>query len=153
VVFGFHPLAVGAALALNLAYQFWLHTELIPKLGAFEWLFNTPSHHRVHHASNPEYLDANYGGVLIVFDRMFGTFADERTDVALRYGLVTPLESHNPIRIAFHEWQAMLRDLAAASSWSERIAYAFGPPHWRPCRAGATTATLRRAAARSAFHQ
>jgi sterol desaturase/sphingolipid hydroxylase (fatty acid hydroxylase superfamily) len=150
VLLGFHPLAVGAALALNLTYQFWLHTELIPKLGVLEWPFNTPSHHRVHHASNPEYLDANYGGVLIVFDRLFGTFVDERADIVSRYGLVKPLESHNPLRIAFHEWLAMARDLATASSWGERAAYAFGPPGWRPGDPGAMPAMLPRAAARSA---
>jgi sterol desaturase/sphingolipid hydroxylase (fatty acid hydroxylase superfamily) len=143
VVLGFHPLAVGLTLAVNLIYQFWLHTDLIPKLGAFEWLFNTPSHHRVHHASNPEYLDANYGGVLIVFDRLFGTLKDERSAVPCRYGLVKPIESHNPIRIAFHEWLAMGRDLRSATCWRECIAYAFGPPGWRP-DGGATAAALRR---------
>jgi len=131
VLLGFHPVAVAAALALNLTYQFWLHTELVPKLGAFEWLFNTPSHHRVHHASNLEYLDANYGGVLIVFDRLFGTFVEERVDVPCRYGLVKPLDSYNPIRIAFHEWLAMANDLYTAASWRERARYAFGPPGWR----------------------
>ncbi len=149
VLAGFHPFAVALVLAVNLVYQFWLHTELIPKLGWFERLFNTPSHHRVHHASNAEYLDANYGGVLIVFDRLFGTFVEERADLPCRYGLVKPLDSCNPVRIAFHEWQAMARDLIAASSWRERAAYAFGRPGWRPDSAGRTTAAIEHAARRA----
>jgi len=143
VLFGFHPLAIGLALAANLTYQFWLHTELVPKLGAFEWLFNTPSHHRVHHASNREYLDANYGGVLIVFDRLFGTLVEERADVPCHYGLVKPVDSYNPIRIAFHEWVAMAHDLHAAASWRERAQYAFGPPGWRPERVNERHASSR----------
>ncbi len=110
---GFPPQAVFATLALNLLYQFWLHTEWVPKLGWLEYVLNTPSHHRVHHASNAEYIDRNYGGVLIVFDRLFGTFAAERDDLPCRYGLVTPLMSNNPIRIAFHEWLKMAKDLSA----------------------------------------
>jgi len=98
-VLGFHPLAIFAMLGLNLLYQFGLHTTLVPKLGVLEAVLNTPSHHRVHHASNLDYLDANYGGVLIVFDRWFGTWRPERDDVVPVYGLVTPLRSHNPLVI------------------------------------------------------
>ena len=129
---GFAPKAVFAALALNLLYQFWLHAEWVPKLGWLEYVLNTPSHHRVHHASNTDYIDANYGGVLIVFDRLFGTFVAERPDLPCRYGLVTPLISNNPIRIAFHEWLNLLDDLRGARSWREAIGYLFGPPGWRP---------------------
>ena len=129
---GFAPKAVFAALALNLLYQFWLHAEWVPKLGWLEYVLNTPSHHRVHHASNADYIDANYGGVLIVFDRLFGTFVAERPDLPCRYGLVTPLISNNPIRIAFHEWLNLLDDLRGARSWREAIGYLFGPPGWRP---------------------
>jgi sterol desaturase/sphingolipid hydroxylase (fatty acid hydroxylase superfamily) len=126
---GFPPLAVFATLALNLLYQFWIHAAWIPKLWApIEWLFNTPAHHRVHHASNPEYLDCNYGGVLIVFDRLFGSFVSERADIALRYGLTTPLHSYNPLRIALHEWINLARDLAAARSWRTRWQALFGAP-------------------------
>ena len=128
---GFPPQAVFAALALNLLYQFWLHTEWVPKLGWLEYVLNTPSHHRVHHASDADYVDKNYGGVLIMFDRLFGTFAAERDDLPCRYGLVTPLISHNPIRIAFHEWLKMINDLRGARSWREAIGYLFGPPGWR----------------------
>ncbi|CAN5670558.1 sterol desaturase family protein [soil metagenome] len=128
---GFPPLAVVGALAANLAYQFWLHAPWMPRLGPLEWIFNTPTHHKVHHASNLEYIDRNYGGVLIVFDRLFGTFVDERADVKIRYGLTTPITTHNPLRIAMHEWLAMGRDLWAARGWRARIDVVFGPPGGR----------------------
>lgn len=123
---GLNPLAVGATLAVNLFYQFWLHTDLVGRLGPLEFVFNTPSHHRVHHASNPEYLDRNYGGILILWDRLFGTFAAERPGTAIAYGLVHPQGSLNPIAIAFHEWRAMARDVARARSWRERLSQLFG---------------------------
>ena len=129
---GYPPAAVFMMLSLNLLYQFWLHASWIPKLGWFEYVFNTPSHHRVHHASNPEYRDANYGGVLIVFDRLFGTFVAERADLPCRYGLTTPLHSNNTVWIAFHEWIALIRDLGRARSLRDVIGYLLGPPGWRP---------------------
>jgi hypothetical protein len=132
VLLGFPPQAVLAALALNLLYQFWLHATWIPRLGPLEWVLNTPSHHRVHHARNPQYLDCNYGGVLIVFDRLFGTFVAERADVPPRYGLVIPLHSYNPIVIALHEWLNLLRDLATARGWRARLRTLFGPPPNHP---------------------
>jgi len=129
---GFAPAAVGIAGTLALLYQFWLPTEWIPKLGPLEYVLNTPSHHRVHHAANPEYLDRNYGGIFIVFDRLFGTFAAERVDLPCRYGLVTPLRSNNPIIIGFHEWAALLADFRRARSWQQRLACLIGPPDRRP---------------------
>jgi sterol desaturase/sphingolipid hydroxylase (fatty acid hydroxylase superfamily) len=125
---GFAPAAVLATVALNLLYQFWLHAPWIPRLGPLEWVLNTPAHHRVHHASNPEYLDCNYGGVLIVFDRLFGTCVEERADVPLRYGLTTPLTSYNPLRIALHGWVSLAQDLHAARGWRARLRTLFGPP-------------------------
>lgn len=125
---GLNPLAVAAVQALNLAYQFWLHTELVGRLGPLEWIFNTPAHHRVHHASNGEYLDRNYGGVLIVWDRLFGTFAAERHDTPIVYGLAHPIGSLNPLVIAFHEWIAMARDCSRACSWQARLTQLFGKP-------------------------
>jgi sterol desaturase/sphingolipid hydroxylase (fatty acid hydroxylase superfamily) len=125
---GFNPLAVGATIAFNLFYQFWLHTDLIGRLGPLEWIFNTPSHHRVHHASNCDYLDRNYGGVLIVWDRLFGTFAQERPETQITYGLVHPIGSRNPLTIALHEWAAMARDVVRAASWRERLRQLFGRP-------------------------
>jgi sterol desaturase/sphingolipid hydroxylase (fatty acid hydroxylase superfamily) len=125
---GFPPSAVFTTLAFSLLYQFILHATWIPKLGPLEWVLNTPSHHRVHHATNPEYLDRNYGGMLIVFDRLFGTFADERDDVPPRYGLVEPLNSYNPLKIAFHGWAALSRDLWWGRGWRSRWQALFGPP-------------------------
>lgn len=98
---GLNPLAVGTMVAVNLTYQFWLHTDLVGRLDPIEWIFNTPSHHRVHHASNHEYLDRNYGGILIIWDRLFGTFAQERPHVRIVYGLLHPLASYNLVRILF----------------------------------------------------
>ena len=119
---GFAPRWVFLALNLNLLFQFLLHATWIPKLGPLEWVLNTPSHHRVHHAANPEYLDKNYGGVLIVFDRLFGSFAAERADVPIRYGLTVPLRSYNPLWIALHEFAALARDLWRARGWRNRAA-------------------------------
>ncbi len=136
---GFHPLAVAAAVALNLLYQFWLHATWIPRLGPLEWLLNTPSHHRVHHARNPAYLDCNYGGVLIVFDRLFGSFVAERDAEPPRYGLSTPLHSYNPLRIALHGWIELCRDLRAAGGLRERLRILVGPPRAAPPSAIPTT--------------
>jgi len=129
---GFPPFAVLATLGANLLYQFWLHAPWMPRLGPLEWVLNTPTHHKVHHASNPEYLDCNYGGVLIVFDRLFGTFVALRDDVPPRYGLTTPLISHNPIRIALHGWLALVQDLRAATGIRARLRILFGPPAPNP---------------------
>ena len=134
---GCPPLAVLAVVAANLLYQFWLHAPWIPKLGPLEWVLNTPSHHRVHHASNPEYLDCNYGGVLIVFDRLFGSFAAERDDVVIRYGLTEPLTTNNPIRIALHGWADLARDLMAATGWRARLRTLLGPPRLADTAQGA----------------
>jgi sterol desaturase/sphingolipid hydroxylase (fatty acid hydroxylase superfamily) len=125
---GFPPSWFAATMSFNLLYQFWIHTRTIKTLGPLEWVLNTPSHHRVHHAANPEYLDKNYGGTLIVFDRLFGTFTAERDNVQCRYGLVTPLHSNNPLWIVAHEWVALGRDLwrgRGAGDWWRAV---FGPP-------------------------
>lgn len=140
---GFEPRIVAATLALNLLYQFWIHATWIPKLGWLEYVFNTPSAHRVHHAANVEYLDANYGGVLIIFDRMFGTYIEERADLPCRYGLVHPVTSYNPLRVEFSQWQGWLQDLAGARSVRAVLGYFFMPPGWQPDGAGETTEVLR----------
>jgi sterol desaturase/sphingolipid hydroxylase (fatty acid hydroxylase superfamily) len=125
---GFSPLAVSGMLGVNLFYQFWLHTDLVGRLGPLEWIFNTPSHHRVHHASNAAYLDRNYGGILIVWDRLFGTFAQEEAQTPITYGLVHPIGSLNPLRVLFHEWVAMGRDFIRARTVRERLRQLFGRP-------------------------
>lgn len=115
ILLGFPPTVVFGLLSLNLAYQFFLHTELVPALGPLEWVLNTPAHHRVHHASNHELLDRNFGGVLIVFDRLFGTLAAECRDIPLRYGLAGERRGDNPLWIAFGGWVGLLR------SWRARL--------------------------------
>lgn len=129
---GFQPAAIGSMLAFNLLYQSWVHTELIPKLGPLDQILNTPSNHRVHHASNEIYLDKNYGGVLMIFDKLFGTYATEEENSPCCYGLVTPVKSVNPIWIAFHEWIAMTTDLTRSRNLLEAVNYLFGHPGWRP---------------------
>ena len=128
ILLGFDPRLVFGLLAINLHYQFFLHTESIGRLGPLEWVLNTPAHHRVHHASNSAYLDRNFGGILIVFDRLFGTFAGERMDDPPRYGLVHPFGTHNPFKIAFGEWRRLARDLVAARGLRSALRVALGPP-------------------------
>jgi sterol desaturase/sphingolipid hydroxylase (fatty acid hydroxylase superfamily) len=125
---GFHPFAIIGMLGVNLLYQFFTHTEFAPRLGPLEWVLNTPAHHRVHHASNASCLDRNYGGMLIVFDRLFGTFAEAPAHEPLRYGLVGGVPSFNPIRIALNEWIAMLRDTRQAQGPRAKLRTLFGPP-------------------------
>ena len=130
---GFHPLMVMTQQAISLIYQFWIHTELVHRLGPLEWVLNTPSHHRVHHATNTRYLDRNHGGILIIWDRLFGTFeAEQRSSDPPRYGITKNLDTFNPIRIAWHEWLAMFRDVANAHGLRNKLAYLFAAPGWSP---------------------
>ncbi len=127
---GFPIEMVFACGAINLIYQFWFHTEAIGKMPAwFEYWFNTPSHHRVHHASNPAYLDANYAGVLMAWDRLFGSFVAEDERNPPVYGLVSNLRSHNLLRVAFHEWAAIARHVWHAP-WRHKLSYMFREPGW-----------------------
>jgi sterol desaturase/sphingolipid hydroxylase (fatty acid hydroxylase superfamily) len=124
---GIRPDQILIAEGINLIFQFWVHTEAVDRLPApIEWLFNTPSHHRVHHGKNPEYIDKNYGGILIVWDRLFGTFEPEKARV--EYGLTKQLASYHPIVIAFHEYVAIARDVASARSLREALGLIFGHP-------------------------
>jgi sterol desaturase/sphingolipid hydroxylase (fatty acid hydroxylase superfamily) len=143
VFIGFHPAMLVFAFGLNLIYQFWIHTELIKRMGPFEILFNTPSHHRVHHATNPRYLDANYAGVFIIWDKMFGTFVPEDDAEKPRYGIVKNLGSFNPLVIAFNEWIGIVRDVLSAKSFGEVLGYVFGPPGWSPDGSRMTSAKLK----------
>ena len=139
---GFAPTTVLAVVAINLLYQFWIHAPWIPTLGPLEWILNTPAHHSVHHASNPEYLDCNYGGVLIIFDRLFGTFRQEQAGIQIRYGLTERLYSYNPIKIALHEWYKLVRDLWSAKTWLMRIKILFGRPGTIDKEYGSSTNTI-----------
>lgn len=125
---GFHPVAIIGMLSANLLYQFFIHTQIAPKLGALEWILNTPAHHSVHHASNASCLDKNYGGVLILFDRLFGTFAAAPKDEKLRFGLVGGTRTLNPFRIAFGEWIALTRDFRRVDTLKMKFLALFGPP-------------------------
>lgn len=128
---GFHPLMVMTMQSISLIYQFWIHTETIGKLpGPIEFIFNTPSHHRVHHGSNPLYIDKNHGGILIIWDRIFNTFQPEIFRPT--YGLTRNINTYNPIRIAFHEWISIYQNIREARSVKEAFYYLFGPPGWKP---------------------
>lgn len=128
---GFPPEKVHRAGQLNLLYQFWIHTEVIDRLPEpIELVFNTPSHHRVHHGSNRQYLDKNYGGILIIWDRLFGTFEKEVRRV--RYGLTKNIDTFNPVSIGYHEFGDILRDVRTAKTIRERVRYVLGRPGWRP---------------------
>jgi sterol desaturase/sphingolipid hydroxylase (fatty acid hydroxylase superfamily) len=127
VLIGFSPAAVFTAQSANLLYQFWIHTERIDKLWKpFEAVMNTPSHHRVHHGSNRRYLDRNFAGVFIVWDRLFKTFTPETERVI--YGLTANIDTYNPLRVAFHEYANIARDLRAVSSLSDRYTVLFRSP-------------------------
>jgi sterol desaturase/sphingolipid hydroxylase (fatty acid hydroxylase superfamily) len=131
VLVGLSPAAVVFCSSANLVYQFWIHTERIDRLPRpIEAVFNTPSHHRVHHASQGGYLDRNFAGILIVWDRMFRTFTPEGDRPV--YGLTKNITTYNPLRVATHEYAALGRDLAAARGWGERFGYLFRAPGWRP---------------------
>ncbi len=127
---GFDPVAILFAQSISLIYQFWIHTELIGRLGPLESVLNTPSHHRVHHGRNVRYLDRNYGGILIVWDRLFGTFEPEGEPVD--YGLTKNIHTFDPVVIAFHEWAAMFRDAWRAETWRDSLSYVVQPPGWSP---------------------
>lgn len=142
---GFPPQMILLVFAWNLLYQFWIHAEWIPRLGFLEGVINTPSAHRVHHASNLEYLDANYGGVLLIFDRLFGTYTPEKRDVPIRYGWVQPIASVNPFRLAFQQWIDGWKDVRRAKNLREVAGYLFAPPGWQPDGNGQTTEDLRKA--------
>jgi len=128
--------------SISLLYQYWLHTELIGKLDGFGVIFNTPSHHRVHHGRNPIYLDRNHAGIFIIWDKIFGTFEPEAETVD--YGLTKNIHTYNPVRIAFHEWGAMLKDLWNAKSWRGRLGYLVMRPGWTEDGTGKTSTVLRR---------
>lgn len=129
-ILGVPPFVYATMVALSTLYQFWIHTELIGRLGPLEWVLNTPSHHRVHHAVNPRYIDRNHAAVLIVWDRLFGTFAQEREECV--YGTVKPLGSFNPLWANLERPLALFRDSLAATRWSDKLALWVRGPEWVP---------------------
>lgn len=147
---GFPPWLIYTAFSVNLIYQFFTHTEKVGTLPKpIEFVFNTPSHHRVHHGSDPEYLDKNYAGILIIWDRMFGTFQQELHRPT--YGLTTPVNTYNVFQLQYGEYGAIVRDVRRAHGLRDRLGYVFGPPGWTPSgtgsRSGSAPATASEAPA------
>ncbi len=127
---GLRPEMVERARGINLIYQYWIHTETIPKLGPLEKVLNTASHHRVHHGSNRRYLDRNHGSILIIWDRMFATFEEEDDDEPVVYGLTKNIDTFNPLRVATHELVDIATDVAGSDTWSDRLSYVLRGPGW-----------------------
>lgn len=127
---GFPPIMILTMMSINLIFQFWPHTQLVGKLGPLEWIFNTPSHHRVHHASNHKYLDRNHAGLFIIWDRMFGTFQEEDEKVKPVYGITTNIKTYNLFKIASHEFQALWADVKRSPDFKTKLKYIFYPPGW-----------------------
>ncbi|WP_440713518.1 sterol desaturase family protein [Gordonia sp. FQ] len=141
VFLGVPPAVVFACYSLNLIYQFWIHTERIDKMWRpFEFVMNTPSHHRVHHGSDPEYLDKNYGGTFIVWDRLFGSFQPEL--FRPHYGLTKPVGTYNIWKLQTHEYVNLGRDVASAPRFRDKLGYVFGPPGWAPAAVLAERAAM-----------
>jgi sterol desaturase/sphingolipid hydroxylase (fatty acid hydroxylase superfamily) len=129
---GIQPTLIETARGINLLYQFWIHTDAIGKLGPIEKVLNSPSHHRVHHGSNRQYLDRNHGSILIIWDRLFGTFEPE--DEPVVYGLTKNINSKNLVRIATHEHADMLRDVGQSTTWRDRLSFVLRGPGWAYAR-------------------
>ena len=145
VLLGFHPALIAFVYGFNLVWQFFIHTELIDKMWRpIELIMNTPSHHRVHHATNPRYLDANYAGTLIVWDRIFGSFVPELDEDRPRYGIVRNLGTFNPVKVAFHEYVGLLKDTTLPGlTTRQRINYLIKPPGWSHDGSRKTSADLK----------
>ena len=128
---GFDVGMILTMIGINLIYQFWVHTQAVDRLPRwFEAVFNTPSHHRVHHASNIRYLDCNHAGVLIVWDRLFGTFSPETPADPPVYGLTKNIHTFNPVKVLFHEYQSLWNDLRRATLWNDKLSYVLRAPGW-----------------------
>jgi alkylglycerol monooxygenase len=131
---GFETVQFVTISALVTLYQFWIHTKTIGKLGWFEWIFNTPSHHRVHHGVNPKYIDKNHAGTLIIWDRMFGTFQEEEEEPV--YGITKPIGSWNPVWANLQHYVDLVQLVRQMPSWGDKIRVLFMPPGWRPAYMG-----------------
>ena len=130
ILIGFNPNTVFTVVALNLAFQFFVHTEIVDKLGWFEKIFNTPSHHRVHHSVNKAYLDKNFAGVLIIWDKLFGTYVEENAEKngPCRYGIIGQIQSNNPLYISFHQWLYMFKTAGKAQGFKAKMRVLFTYP-------------------------
>ncbi len=143
ILLGFHPAMLLFCGGINLIYQFWIHTEAVGRLPRwFEYVMNTPSHHRVHHATNPRYLDRNYAGVFIIWDRMLGTFTPEVEHEPIRYGIIKQLGTFNLLWSVFHEWVGMVQDVWRAP-WRHKLSYILKPPGWTHDGSRDTSDTIR----------
>lgn len=131
---GFDPIMFLTLSSFNTLYQFWIHTRAIKSMGPLEWILNTPSHHRVHHGSNPKYIDRNHAGTLIIWDRLFGTFQKEEEEVY--YGITTPLASWNPLWANVHYWDELLKTARQSPRWTDKINIFLKPPGWFPAHLG-----------------
>ncbi len=131
---GVHPVVIVTVGAFVTLYQFWIHTQAIGRMGPFEWLFNTPSHHRVHHGSDPKYIDRNHAGTLIIWDKLFGTFQREEEEPV--YGITTPLSRWDPLTANFHYWGDLLRWADQTRSWKDKLLVFLKPPGWKPADLG-----------------
>lgn len=140
---GVPPLVFVTVAALNLLYQFWVHTRHVPKLGWYEWFFVTPSNHRVHHAQNPLYMDRNYGGVFILWDRLFGSFQEELDEEPVVFGVTVPLRSWNPLWANVQFYAQLWRDAVHAGSWWDKLSIWFMPTGWRPADVAARFPTAK----------
>ncbi|CAA0090878.1 Uncharacterised protein [BD1-7 clade bacterium] len=129
IALGFSPDSVITVVLISLAYQFFVHTQVVDKIGPLESILNTPSHHRVHHAKNPRYIDKNFAGVLIIWDKIFGTFEPEDPAEPCIYGIPKQIRSHNPILLTFHEWKQMFADMREKHGWKAKIRELLGRPY------------------------
>lgn len=129
-ILGFEPVMIFTMMGISLIYQFWVHTKTIKSLGPLEWVMNTPSHHRVHHASNARYLDRNHAGILIIWDRLFGTFQKELNEDPPVFGITSNIHTYNLFKIAFHEFGSIIKDVYEAPTLKSKLAYIFAPPGW-----------------------
>lgn len=142
---GFQPLMIFVMMSISLIYQFFQHTELVRKFPKpIEFIFNTPSHHRAHHAVNPRYLDQNHAGILIIWDRLFGTFAEEIEEDKPVYGITNNINSYNILYIASHEFQNLWKDVKNAPTFADKLKYIFYPPGWSHTGVDQTAKTLRK---------
>jgi len=142
---GFPPALIFFMAGINLVYQYWIHTESIGKLPRwFEAIMNTPSHHRVHHATNAQYLDRNYAGVFIIWDKMFGTFEAENDDEKIQYGIIKNVKTYNLLWVSFHEWIGIAQDVCNAPTWRDKINYCIREPGWSHDGSRETSSSLKK---------